>query len=239
MVFCYIPAGEFWMGSPEDEVDRSNDESLHRVVFTEAFWLGKYQVTQLQWEAVVGGCPYESGWIFLGPQNPAECVNWEDCQDFIQELNTRNDGNVYGLPTEAQWEYACRAGTTTPFSFGVTITPEQVNYNGEAIYPNMADGLYREKTIPVGSLNQPNQWGLHDMHGNVSEWCADWYDKNYYKNCLTNDPKGPEIGKYRVLRGGNWMHYANLCRSAYRETGSPASRFHTNGFRVVVHSSIT
>jgi formylglycine-generating enzyme required for sulfatase activity len=233
----YIPAGEFLMGSPENEAERSFVEGpVHKVVITEPFWMGKYEVTQAQWESVMGTNPS----IFKNcPQCPVEEVSWDDCQEFIKKLNARNDGNVYALPTEAQWEYACRAGTTTPFAFGATITPNQVNYDGNYPYGNGAKGLYRKKTIPVGSLNSPNAWGLHDMHGNVLEWCADWYDGNYYKTNPTNDPKGPGSGTSRVVRGGSWRGNAGGCRSACRRYGRPDGRSDYVGVRVVVFSART
>lgn len=149
------------------------------------------------------------------------------------------DGNTYALPTEAEWEYACRAGTTAPFSFGATVTPNLANYNGNYPYGKGAKGLNREKTIPVGSLNSPNAWGLHDMHGNVWEWCADWYGDNYYESGPTNDPKEPEKGKHRVLRGGSWFDGAGICSSANRFRFPPGSRDINLGFRVVVLSPRT
>jgi eukaryotic-like serine/threonine-protein kinase len=227
----YIPAGEFQMGSPTSEGERLNTEFSHRVGITQPFWLGKFEVTQAQWESVMG----------FNPSNfkdcaecPVENVSWNDCQEFIRKLNAKGDGNTYALPTEAQWEYACRAGTTTPFSFGATITPEQVNYDGSFPYGNAAEGLYRQKTVPVGSLNRPNAWGLNDMHGNVFEWCADRYDWGYYKNSPVNDPKGPKSGESCVTRGGSWNRFASMCRSAYRLPFPPGDRNSLVGVRVVV-----
>jgi formylglycine-generating enzyme required for sulfatase activity len=224
------------MGSPTSEAKRKDDEFQHRVVITQPFWMGKYEVTQAQWVSVMGGNPS----IFNDcPTCPVEYVSWHDCQEFIRKLNAKGDGITYALPTEAQWEYACRANTTTPFSFGSTITPSQVNYDGNYPYENAANGLFRQKTVPVGSLNSPNAWGLHDMHGNVEEWCADWYDANYYGSGQTNDPKGPERGNFRVGRGGSWYSDAWYCRSACRHSSHPDYRFNCVGVRVVVFPART
>ncbi len=232
MELVYIPPGEFLMGSPESEEGRDDDEFQHRVVIREPFWMGKYEVTQAQWEAVMGNNP---SYFRDCPQCPVEQVSWEDCQQFIRKLNARDDGFGYALPTEAQWEYACRAGTTTPFSFGVTITPAQVNYDGNYPYGNAAKGLYRQKTVPVGSLNRPNHWGLHDMHGNVYEWCADWYDEKYYASSPLNNPTGPSTPQvWRVLRGGAWDSLPGYSRSADRFWDTPSACDNYAGVRLVV-----
>jgi formylglycine-generating enzyme required for sulfatase activity len=165
------------------------------------------------------------------PRNPVERVGWDDTQHFIAELNRRIAGLQARLPTEAEWEYACRAGTTTPFSFGENIRPEQVNYNGGLPYAGGAKGLNRERTVPVGSL-PPNPWGLYEMHGNVWEWCGDWYGE--YPNEPQIDPHGPENGVRRVLRGGSWFFLGGNARSADRNWRGPGIRGSGVGFRLAL-----
>jgi formylglycine-generating enzyme required for sulfatase activity len=159
-----------------------------------------------------------------------DSASWNDCQEFVKKLTEKDkDKKAYRLPTEAEWEYACRAGTTTPFHFGDTISTEQANYDGNYIFGDGRKGTFREKTTPVGSF-PANPWGLHDMHGNVSQWCQDWF-VDYPKNDVT-DPQGPEQGKLRVLRGGNWSNYPSYCRSAFRLGNVPISRNRYTGLRV-------
>jgi formylglycine-generating enzyme required for sulfatase activity len=225
-----IPAGEFVMGSPESEEKRDLDEGpQHRVrISTSApgFYLGKYEVTQAQWLAVMGENPAH----FKGDDLPVERVSWFDCQEFCRRLS-RRVGRAIRLPTEAEWEYACRAGTTTPFYFGDTISSEQANYDGSYTYGSAPAGVYRKRTMPVGSF-PANAWGLHDMHGNVWEWCADWYGADYYAQSPTADPLGPASGQGRVLRGGSWVYLPQCCRSADRVTIAPPDRNNYSGFRV-------
>ena len=171
------------MGSPANEPERSDDETQHRVTLTKGFYLGVHQVTQAQWQAVMGNNPSH----FKGDSNlPVENVSWDDCVAFCEALG-KKDGKTYRLPTEAEWEYACRAGTTTPFHFGDTISVNQANYDGNYTYGNGKKGVYRQKTTPVGSF-PANAWGLFDMHGNVWEWCADWYGP--YPEEELKDPQG-------------------------------------------------
>jgi formylglycine-generating enzyme required for sulfatase activity len=165
------------------------------------------------------------------PNNPVENVSWDDVQTFIEQLNRMFPELKAGLPSEAQWEYACRAGTATPFSFGDNITPEQVNYHGNHPYAGGAIGLYREKTVPVKSL-PVNPWGLYEMHGNVWEWCADRYGA--YKPEVAVDPAGDDSGSYRVLRGGSWILNGRNTRSAFRYWYEPADRFDYIGFRLAL-----
>jgi formylglycine-generating enzyme required for sulfatase activity len=214
--FVLIPAGSFQMG---DEKGKSNEKPVHKVNITKPFYLGKYEVTQEQWQAVMGSNPSH----FKGPKNPVEQVSWDNCQAFLNKLNekSRSGGVKFGLPTEAQWEYACRAGTTTQYSVG----DDPAKLGDYAWWKENAE----KTTHPVGQ-KKPNAWGLYDMHGNVFEWCADWYAA--YSNSSVDDSTGPTSGSDRVLRGGCWSFDAGLCRSAFRFIGTPAFRFHILGFRV-------
>ena len=221
-----VKGGTFTMGSPNTEADRGNDEYQHQVTLDD-FYMGKYEVTQAQWKAIMGSNPSH----FKGDNLPVEKVSWEDIQVFLQKLNAQT-GKTYTLPTEAQWEYAARGGTTTPFSTGNCLSTDQANYNGNYPYQSCAKGQYREQTTEVGSF-APNKYGLYDMHGNVWEWCQDWYDADYYKNSPTNNPKGQSTGSSRVLRGGSWRNFARLCRAAYRDDGTPGNRYSISGFRLV------
>lgn len=221
----WIRRGTFMMGSPESEPERFDNEKLHEVTITEGFWLAETDCTQALWQAVMGENPSR----FKGEQRPVEQVSWDDCRRFIQAINARQPRLDLRLPTEAEWEYACRAGATTPFSFGGNITPEQVNYNGEYPYNNAEKGEKRGKTVAVKSL-PCNNWGLYEMHGNVWEWCNDWYGE--YPSMPVIDPSGPETGSSHVLRGGSWIYDAGDCRSAYRNHGAPGLRDDSFGFRL-------
>ncbi len=223
----WIEPGTFQMGSPEDEPERDDYEGPeHLVTISQGFWLFDTACTQALWEAVMS---QNSG--RFNADRPVENVSWNDCQDFIKRLNKRLSGLDLTLPSEARWEYACRAGTTTPFSFGVTITPEQVNYNGNNPYVGGNKGLYRQETVPVASL-PPNPWGLYEMHGNVREWCQDHWHSNY--RGAPNDGsawEGRDAGANRVLRGGSWFHVASLVRAAVRIARHPDFRRSDIGFR--------
>ncbi|NCC53558.1 MAG: formylglycine-generating enzyme family protein [Spartobacteria bacterium] len=221
----YIEPGTFMMGSPKDEAKRDKDETQHRVKLTEGFWIGKYEVTQEQWQRVMGSNPSQ----FKGTRNPVEQVSWEDSQEFIRKLNSRVTDGGFRLPTEAEWEYACRAGATTPFAFGDCLDTSDANYDGNYPMPGCSKGQYRKKTLSVGSL-RANAWGFYDMHGNVWEWCQDWYG-DYPSGNVTN-PSGPGSGEDRVLRGGSWYSYAWHCRSADRSRYAPGSRDDTLGLRL-------
>ncbi|MBW3543969.1 MAG: formylglycine-generating enzyme family protein, partial [Planctomycetes bacterium] len=178
-----------------------------------------------------------------GPEHPMENVLWERAVDFCKRLSQRPEerraGRTYRLPTEAEWEYACRAGTTTPFHFGDALSSTQANFNGDYPYRDAAKGPYLRKTAPVGSY-APNAFGLYDMHGNVAEWCADWYDPDYYRDSPREDPLGPPVGVvptdfntwYLVVRGGSWLDDARACRSAYRFRAMPNNTYRLIGFRV-------
>ena len=201
MKFVWIPPGTFLMGSPKEEREREDNETQHKVTLTKGFYMGIHLVTQEQWQAVTGNNPSE----FKGEKNlPVDTVSWEDCQEFIKKLREK-DKKLYRLPTEAEWEYACRAGTKTPFHFGETISTDQANYNGDYVYGNGKKGKYREKTTPVGSF-PANAWGLHDMHGNVWEWCEDWYGEYSQKDVV--DPQGR-------FHGDGWSWVISSCAAAF------------------------
>ncbi|WP_374692169.1 formylglycine-generating enzyme family protein [Accumulibacter sp.] len=226
--FRWIPPGCFVMGSPVDEAERGSAEVLHEVQLSRGFWLADTACTQALWMAV---WPVNPSHFADDARNPVENVAWHDAQRFIGELNRRLPGLQARLPTEAEWEYACRAGTTTPFSFGTTVSTDEVNYHGGFPYPGGEPGPYRQRTLPVGSL-PPNAWGLYEMHGNVWEWCDDWYAD--YPTEPQIDPRGPTFGKMRVLRGGTWSDPARYARSATRSRIEPAYRPRSTGFRIVL-----
>jgi formylglycine-generating enzyme required for sulfatase activity len=212
----YIPPGSFWMGSPKNE-RRPDDESSVKQVNVDGFYMGKYQITQLQYHAVIGYNP--SG--FKDSTNlPVDSVSWRDAIEFCKKIGERTR-KKYTLPTEAQWEYACRADTNTPFYFGDLITTDLVNYCGGYAYGNLPTGKYREKPTQVG-IFPPNAFGLYDMHGNLWEWCLDEWDK---------DPSN------RVVRGGSWINYPDNCRSAFRGRNALNYRSDDVGFRIIVPNS--
>ena len=216
-----IPAGTFLMGSPKGEQERCDDEGpQHEVTLSRPFYMGVYPVTQAQYKAVMRKAPSN----FKGKDRPVESVSWDDALAFCEELSAETGKKVV-LPTEAQWEYACRAGTTTKYSFG--DSESRLDLYG------WYDGTSGEGTHPVGQ-KKPNPWGLYDMHGNVWEWCADWYGEKYYANADSCDPKGPDSGSARVLRGGSWDLNPARCRSADRVRDAPDRRSGDVGFRVVV-----
>ena len=218
ITFILVEPGSFLMGSPADEDSRGSDETQHRVTLTKAFYLGETEVTQAQWKKVMNG---DNPSRFKGDSLPVEIVSWSDCQEFCRKAG-------YRLPTEAEWEYACRADTTTPFSFGATISTDQANYDGNYAYGNGRKGEYRGKTTPAGGF-PANTWGFRDMHGNVWEWCQDRYGE--YPNGPATDPTGPGSGEYRVLRGGSWYFNPWNCRSANRYWIDPSFHFIYVGFR--------
>ncbi|WP_406670714.1 formylglycine-generating enzyme family protein [Methanolobus sp. ZRKC4] len=221
MEFVLIPAGEFEMGSPLYEEDRYDNEGpVHEVTIGQAYYFGKYEVTQEQWGEVMGDNPS----YFDGDSNPVEKVSWNDVQEFVKKLNNMEGTNKYRLPSEAEWEYACRAGTTMRYSFG-----DSVSDLGEyAWYKNNSGS----KTHPVGQ-KKPNPWGLYDMHGNVWEWCQDgWH--SYYEGAPTDGSAWEDgSGSLRVSRGGSWFNNAENCRSANRYEYAPYSRYFNFGFRLL------
>ncbi|MDB9534654.1 bifunctional serine/threonine-protein kinase/formylglycine-generating enzyme family protein [Dolichospermum planctonicum CS-1226] len=222
-----IPGGKFLMGSLANEAKRSDNESPQHQVTVPSFWIGKYQLTQEQYQAIIGTNPA----YFKGNKRPVERVSWNDAVTFCQRLSQRT-GKHYRLPSEAEWEYACRGETTTPFYFGETITPELVNYDGNHVYESAPKGQYRNQTTNVGDF-PPNAFGLYDMHGNVWEWCQDDWHDNY-----TNAPEDgtawiSQSGNAKILRGGSWGNNPDNSRSAYRNTHSFDYNLHLIGFRVV------
>ena len=219
MKLIYIPAGEFMMGSPSDDDDRGDIESLHRVRISKGFWMGITEVTQRQWKAVMDSNPS----YFKGDDLPVVDISWNDAVEFCRKLS-RREGRQYCLPTEAQWEYACRAGSSSTYSFG-----DDVSQIGDYVWYETNCGGAQ----PVGQ-KKPNAFGLYDIHGNAWEWCQDWYGKDYYSVGPAVDPTGPSSGKTRVLRGGGWSHSAYYCRVAYRHNYSPYYRDFNGGLRVVL-----
>jgi len=228
-----IPGGTFLMGSPNSEAEREDDESPQNSVTIAPFYMGKFAVTQAQYQAIMGNNPSR----FQGENRPVEQVSWDDAIAFCQKLSERT-GNLYRLPSEAEWEYACRAGTTTPFYFGETITPDLVNFDGNYTYGSAPKGIYREQTIDVGSF-PPNGFGLYDMHGNVWEWCEDHWHSNY-EGAPTNGSAWTTGGdSTRSLRGGSWYDNPWYCRSACRNFDRPVVRLIDLGFRVVCRAART
>jgi eukaryotic-like serine/threonine-protein kinase len=223
-----IPGGTFTMGSPAGEKDRESDEGPQRQVRVPGFFMGRYAVTQAQYQAIMGTNPAR----FQGEKRPVERVSWDNAVEFCQKLSQRT-GRTYRLPSEAEWEYACRAGTTTPFYFGETITTDLVNYDGNNPYGSAPKGEYRQQTTNVG-IFPPNSFGLYDMHGNIWEWCEDVYNENYQG--APSDGSAWLTGKdnnIKLLRGGSWDDYARGCRCANRYRDARAGRYVNVGFRLV------
>ncbi len=243
-VFRWIDAGTFLMGSPKNEVDREpwGKETQHKVTLTQGFWIAETAVTQALWQAVMGDNPSR---FSDDLNNPVEQVSWDDCQKFIATLSPLLHQSPFSqalkselhlrLPFEAEWEYACRAGNQTPFSFGENISPDQVNYNGEYPYHKAEKGEYRGETVKVASL-PCNAWGLYEMHGNVWEWCEDYYQSDLGSGDVTN-PAGATESSERVVRGGSWDNYGKRVRSALRGLNSPDIRGNYLGLRLVVGQS--
>ena len=247
LVLRMIQPGTFTMGSPAGEVGRKSDETQHEVAISRPFYMGVFQVTQKQYQLVMGSYPLS----YKGDMRPVEYVSWNtirgnssthnwpnvktvDPSTFIGKLRSKAGLEGIDLPTEAQWEYACRAGTTTALNSGknLTSTSSDANMNEVGCYYynyTVSKGGYTEGHKNVGSY-QPNEWGLYDMHGNVWEWCLDWYGS--YATSAVTDPEGPASGSYRVIRGGGWNYYASYCRSAYRNYYYPSSYYINYGFRL-------
>jgi formylglycine-generating enzyme required for sulfatase activity len=246
MKLALIPAGKFMMGSPANEEERAAEEMQHEVAITKPFYMSVTLVTQAQFDKVMGKNPsFFHAKNGGGPDNPVDQILWGEAKEFCTKLSAlpeeKKAGRVYRLPTEAEWEYACRAGTTTAFHFGNALSAKQANFNGNYPSGGAEKGPYLRRTEKVGSY-PANAWGLHDMHGNVLEWCSDWYDPDYYKNSPKQDPKGPDKGVvftgfrtdyFVVVRGGCWLDEGRGCRSAYRFRLMPTERYRWVGFRVV------
>jgi formylglycine-generating enzyme required for sulfatase activity len=230
---AFIPTGSFLMGSSTDEPNRYSDEGPQHEVTLGSFFMAQTPITQAQWREVAGWRKLKRDLDpdpshFKGDQRPVEQVSWFDAMEFCHRLSQRT-GKNYTLPSEAQWEYACRAGTTTPFHFGPTISTDVANYDGNYIYDQGSKGIYREQTTDV-AIFPANAWGLHDMHGNVWEWCLDeWHDS--YKWAPTDGSAWMEDDS-RLLRGGSWYSHPANCRSASRNDDLPVNRLNIIGFRV-------
>jgi len=226
-----IPGGTFIMGSPDNK-GKANERPQHQIKVRE-FFMGKYQITQEQYQAIIGKNPSN----FKGTNQPVENVSWNDAVKFCQKLNQKTK-RIYRLPSEAEWEYACRAGTTTPFYFGETITTDLVNYDGNYTYASAPKGQYRKQTTPVGNF-PPNAFGLHDMHGNIWEWCQDYWHDNYQRApidgsaWLTTALSSGLLSNSRLLRGGSWYDNPGNCRSANRHKNGARNCYNDVGFRVV------
>jgi uncharacterized protein (TIGR02996 family) len=246
MRLALIPPGRFRMGSPTTEKWRDSNEKTHEVEITRPFYLSVFPVTQRQWQALMGHNP--SFFCAAGRGNddvagldtsafPVEQVSWKDAQAFLKQLSAqpaeRKTGRQYRLPTEAEWEYACRGGacSSTAFHFGSTLSWTHANFGANYVGGEADVGPYLTRTCQVG-LYSPNAFGLYDMHGNVREWCSDWYGEDFYAISPQRDPAGPAKGRARVLRGGCWYDFVEFCRSATRDAGSPGDGFFHIGFRV-------
>jgi formylglycine-generating enzyme required for sulfatase activity len=240
MKLMLIPEGKFTMGSPTDEKERYDDELQHEVTIPKAFYMGAYEVTQEEYTKIIGNnnCHFSANGYGRNQVKgldtnkfPMEMVSFHEAVSFCEKLSAKEEekkaGRTYRLPTEAEWERACRGGAKTqvPFHFGKTISSKGAN---------IATAITRP--CKVGSY-KPNAFGLYDMHGNVCEWCSDWYDKDYYESSPKKGPTGPKSGYSRIHRGGSWAYYARNCRSAARDNADPNGRYHDLGFRVVMEVS--
>jgi formylglycine-generating enzyme required for sulfatase activity len=245
MKLALVPAGTFTMGSPADEPGRADDEAAHPVEITRPFHMGVYHVTQEEYTKVVGKNPSwftRSGSARMKVRDvetgrfPVDNVSWRDATQFCARLTDLDakagERRTYRLPTEAEWEYACRAGTTTPFWSGAALGADRANFDAAFPYGGAARGVSLARPCPVGSY-PPNKLGLYDLHGNIWHWCQDWYDRGYYGRGPAKDPAGPDRGTSRVIRGGSWCVGGRECRAAYRGNEAPNFQDGTIGFRVV------
>ena len=253
MKLNFIPAGKFLMGSPATEKERDPEELQHEVAITRPFYMGVFEVTQGEYEKLMGKPkeggkynPWNRGAFFAqGPDYPMDQATWTQAVEYCKRLSAlpaeKKAGRTYRLPTEAEWEYACRAGSKTVFHVGDALSSDKANFDGAYPYGKANKGPNVRKTTKVGSY-PPNAYGLYDMHGNVAEWCSDFYDPDYYKKSPKDDPKGPAEGVmptgfannfYHVVRGGCWLDEARACRAAYRFRLQPTEPYRLVGFRVV------
>ncbi|MGB3975072.1 MAG: formylglycine-generating enzyme family protein [bacterium] len=226
----FVPSGTFQMGSPKTDRIRRDDEKLVHAVELDGFWMGKFEITQAQYEAITGKNPSK----YKGKNLPVEKVTWNDAVEFCKLLSEKTELS-FTLPTEAQWEYACRAGSTTVFAFGDCLEASDANFDGTYPLRTCPKGDYLMQTWDVGS-GKPNAWGLYDMHGNVWEWCLDWYAKEYSTDASSRNPTGPIEGENRVFRGGCWNSDAGNCRSAARFSALPTASGEIVGFRVALNN---
>ena len=227
MKLLLIPAGTFTMGSPASEKDRDDDETQHEVTLSKPFYMGRTEVTQGQWKKVMGTEPWKGkSLVEEGDDYPAVYISWDDAVAFCRKLSDM-EGRTYRLPTEAEWEYACRGGTKAAFSFG----GDEADVGKYAWFDGNAWEI-NEKYAHRVKQKRPNPFGLHDMHGNVWEWCSDWYDD--YPSTPLRDPQGPDSGSFRVLRGGSWSSVPSSVRCAYRNDFTPEYRYDFFGFRLVL-----
>jgi formylglycine-generating enzyme required for sulfatase activity len=228
MTFNKIPTGTFMMGSPETEENREDGETQHQVTISKAFYMQTTEVTQAQWKALMGTEPWRGkSYVKEGPNYAAAYVSWDDAVAYCEKLS-KQEGKTYRLPTEVEWEYACRAGTKTTWNFG----NNENELSSHAWYRENALDIGEEYAHQVG-LKKPNAFGLYDMHGNVWEWCHDYFEEDYYKQSPKQDPTGPTRGSFRVLRGGSWYLSTRVTRSAGRNSFGAGYRHYYNGFRVV------
>ncbi len=226
-VMRWILPGQFQMGASAAEPDGIYDEKQHPVIISRGFWLAETACTQALWQAVIGENPSH---FDNDPLCSVDSVSWNDCEEFVQQLNRLSPGDlVLRLPTEAEWEYACRAGTTTVFSMGDDLSSTDANFNGNYPYGDASKGVFHQRTLPVHAF-APNRWGLFQMHGNLWEWCEDWVDN--YPSELSVDPVGPAGGHERVLRGGCWFNLAQSLRAARRDASAPDDRYRRLGLRL-------
>jgi formylglycine-generating enzyme required for sulfatase activity len=256
MRLVLIPPGTFWMGSPAEEPERFDDEGpVHKVKLTTPFYLGVFPVTQSEWAAVMGSNPSafcSSGDLAIRvkgmdtSRHPVETVSWGNAHAFCERLSNlpkevAAHRTTYRLPTEAEWEYVCRAGLSHkgPFHFGHAITSRLANFDGSSPYSDEGEvgegeeGPFLDRTTPVDAY-PPNAFGVYDLHGNVSEWCSDYYDGSYYQSSPRQSPTGPKEGELRVLRGGSWKDWGEFCRAAFRYNMPPTEDRDDFGFRVVM-----
>jgi formylglycine-generating enzyme required for sulfatase activity len=250
-----IKPGKFTMGTPKNEQiavkkqfgdiagNYAANETLHEVEITKPFYMGVYEVTQAEYEKVMGTNPSKFSPKGFGKEAvagmdtsrfPVDSVSWQDAMSFCEKMSKRFK-KKFDLPTEAEWEYACRAGTTDPFHFGQALSSKEANISGDSTYGAVAKGPDLQRTTKVGSY-EPNAFGLYDLHGNVREWCKDWLDRGYYDKSPRQDPQGPADGQDRALRGGSWYDGAVSARSAARAWAEPSDAKSHFGFRVVVRA---
>ncbi len=244
MKFVLVPKGKFLMGSPKEEGSHKPDEHQHEVEIVQPFYLGAHEVTQGQYQKVMGNNPSHFAASGAGrgqvagldtTRFPVDSVTWLEAQEFCKKLaalpREAAAGRTYRLPTEAEWEHACRAGSSAPFTWGKSATSTQGNFDGTSPYGGAPIGPNLRRTTGVGSYKS-NAWGLYDMHGNVREWCADFYDKDYYASSPAKAPTGPKNGTAHCMRGGDYSFHPWVSRSAFRGYSEPTSRNDRFGFRV-------